>query len=169
MELIKFKREKRSEKRKKTTQEVKDKSVDQYDWHDLLSKGKIKELSVNLLSIFIRDKQLCNPIPRKKSEKISLVEAYLSRQNAMKQCQNKRSNEPQAKEIESDSDEDCDIMSDVSEEEINFEICSTSDIDSTSESGDEINAPPVVVNRFGRSVSHWKHRKFFGDSDSDSD
>lgn len=72
IELIKFKREKRSEFRKLKTQFEKSKKIDDYDWTDLHLKGKIKDLSVNLLAMYISEKKLCNPIPRKKSEKFHL-------------------------------------------------------------------------------------------------
>lgn len=166
IELIKFKREKRSEFRKLKTQFEKSKNIDDYDWTDLHLKGKIKDLSVNLLAMYISEKKLCNPIPRKKSEKISLVEAHLSRQRAINNFKksDKRILRPQNDIPDTDDD---DVMSDVSEEDLVIrEIGSDRD-----ESGDEelMRPPAEKVNRYGRVTSHWKQRKFFGDSDSDSE
>lgn len=164
MELIKFKRGKRSEMRRLKTQTEKDKPIEEYDWFEIHTNGKIKDLSVNLLSMYIFEKKLCNPIPRKKVDKVALVEAHISRQKAINSC--KSSSSAGHEEDETVSDVDDDVISDVSEEEITLR-----QIESDSEGSDqEMAGPPVaIVNRFGRRTSNWKQRKFFGDSDSDSD
>ncbi|CAC5421437.1 unnamed protein product [Mytilus coruscus] len=110
IELIKFKREKRSEFRKLKTQFEKSKKND--DWTDLHLKGKIKDFSVNLLAINLT----------KESE---------------------------------DTDDDDDVMSDVSEEDLVIrEIGSDRD-----ESGDEelMRLPAEKVNRYER-VKLQSHR-----------
>ena len=83
METMTLKKEKRSEQRKKKTQVENATNIDQYNWEELHLQGTIKTLSINVLNKFITEKKLCDPIPRKKSEKISLVEAYLARRKAI--------------------------------------------------------------------------------------
>ena len=114
--------------------------------------------------MYITDKKLCHPIPRKKSEKVSIVEVQITRQKAINQYKKSGNRHDQDKEIEtSDTDEDDDVITDVSDEEIELEI------GSESENEEQERPPTVRVNRFGRLTSHWKQRKFFGDSESDSD
>lgn len=162
LEMIKFKREKRAMKRKQKTESEKSKKVMDFDWSDLHSKGKIKDLSVNLLTMFIVEKKLCHPVPRIKTDKIALVEGYLSRQKAITQYK-KSNNKPVRTDTVDNSDTDDDVISDSSDDEIVLQ-----EINSESETED-IQPPAVHVNRFGRSTSHWKQRKFYGDSDSESD
>ena len=64
--------------------------------------------------------------------------------------------------MSSDSEDD-DVMSNMSETDLDEELID--EIGSDCE--DTLVPPPVGVSRYGRFVSHWKHRKFFGDSDSD--
>lgn len=97
----------------------KSRKFDEFDWLDLHSKGKIKDLSVDLLTMYITDKKLFHPIPRKKSEKVSIVEAQITRQKAINQYKKSGNRHDQDKEIEtSDTDEDDDVITDVSDEEI---------------------------------------------------
>lgn len=164
IEMMQFKKEKRMENRKQKTSYEKSRKVDEFDWLDLHSKGKIKDLSVNLLTMYITDKKLCHHIPRKKSEKVSIVEAHITRQKAINQYKKSGNWHDQDKEMEtSDTDEDDDVITDVSDEDIELEI------GSQSENEEQERPPTVCINRFGRLTSHWKQRKFFGDSESDSD
>lgn len=157
IEMIQFKKEKRMENRKQKVSHEKSRKFDEFDWLDLHSKGKIKDLSVNLLTMYITDKKLCHPIPRKKCEKVSIVEAQITRQKAINQYKKSGNRHDQDKEIEtSDTDEDDDVITDVSDEEIELEI------GSESENEEQERPPTVRVNRFGRLTSHWKQKVFWG-------
>lgn len=165
METMKLKKEKRSEQRKKKTQVENATNIDQYNWEELHLQGTIKTLSINVLNKFITEKKLCDPIPRKKSEKISLVEAYLARRKAINICRGKTEVKNVEKPHVSSDSEDDDVMSNMSETDLDEELID--EIGSDCE--DTLVPPPVGVSRYGRFVSHWKHRKFFGDSDSDDE
>ncbi|CAC5417723.1 unnamed protein product [Mytilus coruscus] len=97
--------------------------------------------------MYISAKKLCNPIPRKKSEKNSLVEAHLSRQRAINNFKKSDKGILRQRNDIPDTDDD-DVMSDVSEEDLVIrEIGSDRD-----ESGDEelMRPPAEKVNRYGR-------------------
>ena len=165
METMKLKKEKRSAQRKKKTQVENATNLDQYNWEELQLQGTIKTLSITVLNKFITEKKLCDPIPRKKSEKISLVEAYLARRKAINICRRKTEDKIVEKPQVSSDSEDDDVMSNISETDLDEELIDEigSDCEYT------LVPPPVGVSRYGRSVSHWKHRKFFGDLDSDDE
>ena len=170
LEYIHFKRMKRSDDKKRQNESERNKPLKDFDWPQLYKTGKINKLSVGVLNRYIVEKDLCSPLPRKKSEKVSIVEAHISRQIAIEQHvrygtgKNSKKQKNEIPEYESDDSDDNTISS---EEDIIEEIESDSDCSSEGEEETKTKHSIPYTNRFGRTVAHWKNRKFYGDSDSD--
>ena len=172
LEYIHFKRMKRSDDRKRQNESERNKPLKDFDWTQLHKTGKINKLTVGVLNRYITENDLCTPLPRKKSEKVSIVEAHISRRIAIHQHVSRdteKKSKHQRKQItENESDDSEDNSGDSSEEDILEEIDSDSDSGSESDTERKKKNSVAYTNRFGRTVAHWKNRKFYGDSDSDN-
>ena len=117
-EYLHFKQQKRMKQRQKQKQNVPEQKFADIDWEAVYTQRKIKTLKVVQLNLYIREKKLCIEMNAKKAEKVSLIEANIAKEIAMKLCHEFHGKKnPQ----QSDSDSDLESENESEVEEITLE------------------------------------------------
>ena len=170
---LKIAREIRSRDRKRIQLETRDKSYDEYDWTELVLKGKLQKLKIIELDKYLDKNQLSKR--GKKDDKIRAISADVLRKNTKENIKAKMRNalNEECDKIDLVDDTDSFESSDISEIEDNSDddlimdtIETDSDLDDDQDSmgigfDDEQDdriadpAPYVVQTRYGRHCGSW--------------
>ena len=137
------------------------KKYEDYDWKEMQESGKIKNLKVAVLDLFLKKHSLMKR-KMKKYEKVQVINAWLSMQ-VLKAAELTTADEDHEEHLSSYDEEDVEGDTDNSDEDIVTHEIGISDSEEDmqndeDDSGEQEVEPEINVTRSGRQV---QQRKFF--------